>query len=142
MRETVAAWEGQARSVVRLILSLLFFLHGLRAVYGLLPIVGRRRGVPLLAMDALPPIVGYFELVGGALLILGLFTRPVALLAALQAAVAYAVYTHGFWTLRNGGEEAMIYFLVFLYLASAGGGTWSLDALLQKRKDQASSATS
>jgi len=132
MRETLAAWEGQARSVVRIILGFMFFLHGLRAAYGLLPLVGRRRGVPLLSLDSLPPMVGYFELVAGALLILGLFTRPVALLAALEAAAAYTLYTHGFWTIRNGGEEAMIYFLVFLYLASAGAGNWSLDYLLRK----------
>jgi putative oxidoreductase len=70
------------------------------------------------------------------LLILGLFARPVALLAALQAAGAFVVYTHGFWTQRNGGEEAMIYFLVYLYIAAAGAGTWSLDSLLHKRKEQ------
>jgi putative oxidoreductase len=130
MKETLASWESQARSVARIIFGFMFFLHGLRAAYGILPIVGRRRGIPLLSVDSLPPMVGYFELIAGALLILGLFARPVALLSALLAGAAYAVYTQGIWTLRNGGEEAMIYFLFFLYIAAAGPGTWSLDNLL------------
>jgi putative oxidoreductase len=137
MRDTVAAWESRARSLTRFILGFMFFLHGLRALYGLMPIMNAR-GLPLLALDSLPPITGYFDLSAGALLMLGLFARPVALLAGLESGEAYAVYTHGFWTLRNGGEEAMIYFLMFLYIAATGAGRWSLDHLLQRSKAQCS----
>jgi putative oxidoreductase len=133
MKETVAAWESEARSLVRFFLGFMFFLHGVRFVYGLMPIANAR-GLPRLALDSLPPMVGYFELGAGVLLMLGLFARPVAFLAALQSAAAYAVYTHGFWTLRNGGEEAMIYFMMFLYIAAAGAGAWSLDSLLHREK--------
>jgi len=131
----IASWESETRSILRIVLSFVFSLHGYRALFGFFPAPARAR-IARLALDALPPAVGYFEIAAGALLLLGLFTEPVALLVAIEAVAAYlyAAAPKGFWTLRNGGEEAMIYFLVFLYIASTGPGPWSLDRLRQIRK--------
>ena len=74
-------------------------------------------------------VAGMFELFGGILIVLGLFTRPVAFVLSGLMAVAY-FYAHapsGFFPLLNGGELAVLYSIVFLYLSAHGGGSWSLD---------------
>ena len=76
-------------------------------------------------------VAGILELVGGVLLVIGQFTRPVAFILSGMTAVAY-FYEHaprGFFPILNGGELAVLYCFVFLYLASAGGGAWSVDRL-------------
>jgi putative oxidoreductase len=80
---------------------------------------------------------GLFELVGGVLIVLGLFTRPVAFILSGMTAVAYfwAHYPRGFFPILNSGELAALYSFVFLYLFAAGGGAWSLDRLLRGGKD-------
>ena len=85
---------------------------------------------------SLPGINGMIELVGGVLIVLGLFTRPVAFILAGDMAVAYFIAhaPRGFFPLLNGGELAIVYCFVFLYLAVAGGGVWSLDHLRASRK--------
>jgi putative oxidoreductase len=72
---------------------------------------------------------GVLELIGGVLIILGLFTRPVAFILSGMCAVAYfwAHSPRGFFPILNGGELAALYSFVFLYLAAAGGGAWSVD---------------
>ena len=79
---------------------------------------------------------GFLELVGGVLLILGLFTVPTAFLLSGQMAVAYfmAHVPRGFWPILNGGELGALYSFVFLYLFAAGPGPWSLDRLLRKKR--------
>ena len=80
-------------------------------------------------------VAGLMELVGGVLLILGLFTRPVAFLLSGEMAFAYFI-AHapaGFWPIQNRGELAALYSFVFLYLAAAGGGSWSIDSVLRRR---------
>ena len=74
---------------------------------------------------------GILELVGGALLVVGLFTRPVAFILSGLTAVGYfyAHATRGFFPILNGGELAALYCFVFLYLAAAGGGAWSIDRI-------------
>jgi putative oxidoreductase len=76
-------------------------------------------------------VAGVLELVGGALIALGLATRPVAFLLSGQMAVAYflAHAPQGLLPLANGGEAAILYCFAFLYLAAAGGGRWSIDAM-------------
>src|SRR5262245_45540657 len=79
-------------------------------------------------------VAGLLELVGGALLIIGLFTRPVAFLLSGMTAIAY-FYAHaprGFFPILNTGELTVLYSFVFLYLAAAGGGAWSLDRVRKK----------
>lgn len=80
---------------------------------------------------------GLFELVGGVLIVLGLFTRPVAFILSGMCAVAY-FYAHApssFFPIINRGELAVLYSFVFIYLFAAGGGTWSLDRILGLSKD-------
>jgi putative oxidoreductase len=81
-------------------------------------------------------IAGVLETIGGALLLVGLFTRPVAFLLAGEMAVGYftAHAPRGFWPLLNGGELAVFYCFGFLWLSVAGPGPWSLDWLLRKKQ--------
>jgi putative oxidoreductase len=78
---------------------------------------------------------GAIELLGSVLLLTGLFTRPVALLMSGEMAFAYFLShaPRGFFPILNGGDAAILYCFVFLYLAFAGAGPWSLDALWRKR---------
>jgi putative oxidoreductase len=78
---------------------------------------------------------GALELVGGALLALGLFTRPVAFILCGEMAFAYFLShaPRGFFPVLNGGDAAILYCFVFLYLAFAGGGPWSLDRIIWRR---------
>jgi putative oxidoreductase len=94
--------------------------------------------VPMFAkveLMSLLGLAGVLELVGGALLIVGLFSRPVAFILAGQMAVAYfmAHASHGFFPILNGGELAIMFCFVFLYIAAAGPGPWSIDAAMRKK---------
>jgi putative oxidoreductase len=117
-------------SVLRIVTAFLFMSHGLQKVLGL-PVP---RPTPV-DLTSLSGIAGILELFGGALLLVGLFSRPVAFLLAGEMAFAYflAHAPQGFWPLLNRGELAALYCFVFLYLSAAGGGPWSLDALLRRR---------
>jgi putative oxidoreductase len=136
----VLSWEPQARGLLRVILGFLITLHGIRKVFEMLPPVAGRRGAPPLAIDSLPPVTGYLELVAGPVLMLGLFVRQTAPLVALEALAAYVFIAQPrtLWPIRNGGIEALLYFTVFLYFAVAGAGAWSLDA---RRRSELSGAT-
>ena len=79
-------------------------------------------------------VAGVIEFVGGLLLLVGLFTRPVAFIVAGEMAVAYFMQhaPRGLWPILNMGELAVLYCFVFLYLAVAGGGAWSIDRLRRR----------
>ena len=79
---------------------------------------------------------GCLELIGGGLVLIGLFTRPVAFILAGEMAFAYFMKhaPDGFWPIQNHGEPAVLYCFIFLYIAFAGGGPWSLDAILARQK--------
>ena len=79
-------------------------------------------------------VAGGLEFFGGLLLLIGLFTRPVAFILAGQMAVAYfmAHAPGGFWPLQNKGELAVLYCFVFLFLAAAGAGVWSVDWCIRR----------
>jgi putative oxidoreductase len=81
-------------------------------------------------------LAGVIEFVGGTLLLLGMFSRPVAFMLSGQMAVAYFLRhaPNGFWPALNGGELAALYCFIFLFVAAAGPGAWSLDSLLQSRQ--------
>jgi putative oxidoreductase len=82
--------------------------------------------------------MGGLEIAGGFLLFAGLLTRPVAIVLAaeLLAAYVYSALPRGIWPIRNGGNETLVYLLVFVYFAVAGAGAWSVDALLQAKRAQ------
>ena len=127
----LATWSPRVLSILRIMVGLLFLEHG-TSKYLSLP-VSQLTGV---APTSLSGINGMIEIVGGVLLVLGLFTRPVAFILAGDMAVAYFIAhgPRGFFPLLNGGELAIVYCFVFLYLAVAGGGEWSVDQLWVTRK--------
>jgi putative oxidoreductase len=136
MKQAIASWEGYGRSLLRIILAFTFSLHGYRHMFGVFPTSGGRRAAVPMALDGLPAIMGSLEIVGGLLLLLGLFTRPTAIVlcAELLAAYFYSAAPRGLWPIRNGGNEVLLYLLVFAYCAAAGGGPWSLDHLVGFRR--------
>jgi putative oxidoreductase len=113
--------------VVRVVAGLLFWQHGLEKLFGF---AGARPETVLLSIRG---IGGILEAVGGPLLVIGLCTRPTAFILSGEMAVAYfrAWAPRGFVPIANGGEEATLNAFIFLWLAAAGSGVWSLDALLQ-----------
>ena len=125
-----ANWTPRLLSVLRIIAAFLFIAHGAQKLFGFLAPPG---------MPSFPPfsqmwIGGILEFFGGLLLLLGLFTRPVAFILSGMMAVAY-FQMHapgGFWPLQNKGELAVLYCFVFLFLSVAGGGEWSVDRLLRR----------
>jgi putative oxidoreductase len=134
MRQLIASTEGQARAILRVILAFVLSLHGLHKVFGVFVLGGRRNNPPM-ALETLPHMVGYLELAGGILLLLGLFARPVA--ALLLAETIYAYFTaglpHGILPMRNSSQESTIEGFVLLYFLFAGAGAWSLDELLRSK---------
>jgi putative oxidoreductase len=135
VKQAIASWESQARSVLRVIAGYMIILHGLRETLGWLPRRGRGPG-SFMALDPLGPVGGTILLIAGSLLLIGLFTRPAAAVLSVQALVAYfyAAAPRGIWPIRNGGNETLTYVFVFLYFAFAGAGVWSLDAVMKHGK--------
>jgi putative oxidoreductase len=114
-------------SVLRIVVAFLYIAHGTQKLFGY-PSAEPRATVSLLSMLGMASVI---EMVGGALLLVGLFTRPVAFVLAGEMAVAYFMShaPRGFWPLVNRGEPAVLFCFTWLYFAAAGGGPWSLDAL-------------
>lgn len=129
----LASLQPFARSLLRIVAGFTFSLHGFQKLLGLFGGMGGKGGTATFL--TLIWFAGALELVGGPLLLLGLFTRPVAFVLCGEMAVAYfwAHYSRGFFPIINGGELAVLYCFVFLYLALAGPGPISLDAILRKK---------
>lgn len=119
------AWAPRLLSVLRIVTGLQFLEHGTQKF---LSIPTRTGAAP--ALISLFGVQGCIEIVGGLLIILGLFTRPVAFVLAGDMAAAYFMVhaPKNFFPALNGGDAAILFCFVFLYLAAAGGGIWSLDA--------------
>src|SRR5690554_2855385 len=122
--DRLSEYAPQALAVLRIVAGLLFLLHGTQKLFGF----------PALGMEA-PPLMSLFglaaviELVAGVLIILGLFSRIAAFVASGEMAIAYWM-VHGAQSLipnANGGELAVLYCFIFLYLVFAGPGAWSID---------------
>jgi putative oxidoreductase len=130
------AIDGFTRQASR-ILSIFRFLTGVMfACHGAQKILGAFGGLPPGAEGWMTTTAGWMELVGGALIAVGLFTRPVAFLCSGLMAVAY-FYGHargGFLPKVNGGELAVLYCWFFLYLAAQGPGAWALDHLRTRKR--------
>ena len=123
-------WAPRMLSILRIVAALIFMEHGTQKLLGFPPL---DRAAPELL--SLSWVAGVLELVGGALLVLGLFTRPVAFILAGEMAFAYwiAHAPRSFFPVLNAGDAAILYCFVFLYLAVAGGGAWSLDNALRSK---------
>jgi putative oxidoreductase len=125
-----AALGPRLLSVLRIVAAFLFIAHGTQKLFGV-PAAEPRDPV---ALFSLLGIAGILETFGGLLLVVGLFTRPVAFLLAGEMAVAYFLRhaPQAFWPLLNRGELAVLYCFLYLYLAAVGGGPWSLDRLRRR----------
>ena len=121
--EWIGKWTPQMYSLMRIVVALIFLQHGTQKLFSIPPAANPP------ALGSLLGIAGVLEACGGLLLVLGLFTRPVAFLLSGEMAVAYFLRhaPQGFWPLLNRGEPAVLYGFVFLYISAAGGGIWSLD---------------
>ena len=122
---TLETWAPRVLSILRIVAAIIFFEHGTAKLFGF-PETGR----PSPEILSLPWIAGVLEVVGGILLILGLFTRPVAFILSGQMAVAYwmAHAPQSPYPLLNQGDAAILFCFIFLYLVFAGPGPWSVDA--------------
>ena len=123
----LSRWSPQLLSLLRIMAGLLFLEHGTAKLLGF-PHVDMFDNLQLLSLMG---VAGILELVGGALVAIGLFTRPVAFLLSGEMAAAYfmAHAPQNFFPLLNQGEGAILYCFIFLYLAAAGAGPWSVDAM-------------
>jgi putative oxidoreductase len=120
-------WSGRLLSVMRIVVGLVFLSHGVSKFFGVPPFP--------MPMNTMLEVAGTLELVGGGLILIGFFTRPVAFVLSGMMAIAYfmAHFPKGPFPIANGGEPAVLYTFVFLYLAAAGAGPWSIDAMRRGR---------
>jgi putative oxidoreductase len=130
----IPAWlPGATHALLRVITGLLFMQHGLQKLFGLLVDPSRPWTGP-------PPMfsqfwfAGVLECFGGALIAVGLLTRPVAFLLSGEMAVAYfqAHFPRSFWPILNGGEVVILFCFLYLHLFAVGAGPWSVDALRRR----------
>lgn len=127
--DQLVKFQGTVQGLTRIVVGLLFFSHGAQKIFGWF---GAEGTAPLFSRFG---IAGVLELFGGTLILLGLFTRPVAFVLSGQMAVAY-FWIHqprGFMPWDNGGELAAIYSWVFLLYAVVGSGSFALDRVLLNR---------
>jgi putative oxidoreductase len=127
-----SSWAPELRSVLRIVAAFMFILAGTSKLFAF-PVGMPPDGGTAEVMTQ-TWIGGVLEAFGGALLLLGLFTRPVAFLLAGEMAVAYFQFhaPNGFWPTVNGGVSAVLYCFIWLYLSAAGPGPWSLDAMRRR----------
>jgi putative oxidoreductase len=131
----VARWSTLAPrllSLLRIVAAFLFMQFGTAKLFAFPAAVMPGGGTASLA--SLPGIAGALEAFGGALLLVGLFTRPVAFLLSGEMAVAYFIghAPKGFWPVLNQGHPAIMFCFVWLYFSAAGAGPWSLDAIRRR----------
>ncbi len=128
MQTTLTRYTPQALSVLRIVTALLFIAHGTQKLFNF----------PASAMEmsaqGLMLVAGILETFGGLAILLGLFTRPVAFVLSGMMAVAYwmAHAPQNPFPVNNGGDAAILFCFVFLYLVFAGPGAWSVDAMRQR----------
>src|SRR6201996_2493974 len=130
MMETLTAWAPRALSVLRIITGLMIIQHGMGKLLGF-PVVATFAN---LSPFSLIGVAGFIELIGGALLIIGFLTQPVAFILSGEMAFAYfmAHAPKSFFPLVNGGTLAIMFCFTFLYLSTAGAGPWSVDAAMKR----------
>jgi putative oxidoreductase len=127
------SWAPHLLSALRIVSAFLFIQVGSAKLFGFPAEVMPGGGTA--PLTSLAGIAGALEVFGGGLLLLGLFTRPVAFLLSGEMAVAYFMghAPQGFWPVLNQGNPAILFCFIWLYISSAGPGSWSLDALISRR---------
>ena len=131
-----SGFAGATHSLLRIAAAVLFICPGamkLLGWFGGIPAQPGGGGLPPLLVAA-----GVIELVGGAAILLGLFTRPVAFIASGEMAFAYFIghFPHGFWPIQNHGEPAVLLCFIFMFISASGAGPFSLDQVLRRRRAQ------
>ncbi|HEY2590037.1 MAG TPA: DoxX family protein [Steroidobacteraceae bacterium] len=137
-RDSFQAWSPYLLSVLRIVAGLLFFQHGSAKLFH----APHQAMFDHLQLMSLLGVQGIIEIVGGILLAVGLFTRPVAFILAGDMAVAFFMmhFPHGWLPILNGGDLAVLFCFAFLYLSAAGPGPWSVDAKLSGKRTAAAAA--
>jgi len=127
------AWPGRMLGVFRIVAAAVFITSGTMKLFGFPPLPA---GAPAITFLSEAWFAGVLEVVGGPLILVGLFTRPVAFILAGEMAVAYwqFAYPVSFWPTSNFGIPAILYCFFFLYLVFAGAGGWSLDGVIARRR--------
>lgn len=122
MKPLLGRFAGPAYALMRIVVGLLFAVHGAQKLFGAF---GGQQAPMMTQFWA----AGIIELAGGILIAIGLFTSLAAFICSGEMAVAYftAHAPRGTWPVQNGGELAVLYCFVFLYIAARGGGAWSVD---------------
>jgi len=131
MFNQVSGWSPRALAALRIVAGLLFLAHGVVKLFGF-PEGAEPGQVELASLFGIGAII---ELVTGVLLVLGLFTRPAAFIASGQMAVAYWMFhaPSSPYPVVNGGDAAILFCFVFLYIFTAGPGAWALDGRVGRR---------
>ena len=128
-------WTGRVLSIVRIVTGVVFISFGTMKVFGFPPLPPGSPPIPLMSQVGIGSLM---EIVGGTLIVLGLFTRPTAFILSGEMAVAYWQFhaPQSVFPSTNMGTPAIMYCFFFLYLAFAGAGPWSLDALIVRRRGE------
>jgi putative oxidoreductase len=134
METSLSKFQPRVLSILRIVAGLLFLSSGLQKWFGF-PVANP--SFANITFISMPGIAGLIEMVGGALVTVGLYTRAAAFIMSGEMAVAYWYYANrpakGFMPIQNGGTLEVLFCFVFLYLVFAGAGVWSLDATLRKK---------
>ena len=127
-----SSWAPQLQSILRIVAAFMFMTAGTTILFAFPSGMPGGATVELMSQTG---IGGLLELVGGALMLVGLFTRPVAFILSGEMAVAYFQFhfPQSFWPTINMGMPAILYCFLFLWFSAAGAGPWSLDALRERR---------
>jgi putative oxidoreductase len=133
LQNAAARWQPRLLSLLRVMTALLLLQHGTAKLFGF-PHVAMFDGLKLFSLLG---VSGILEFLGGLLLLVGLFTRPVAFVLSGFTAAAYFIAhaQKSFFPILNGGELAVLYCFVLLYLAVSGGGGWSVDRIKERPRD-------
>jgi len=128
--KSISKWTPQMLSIARIVIGLLVLWHGMLKLFGY-PAAPEQQ----VSLMSLAGLAGVIEFAGGLLLMLGLFTRPAALVVGIEMAISFVVLNlpKGVLTIENDGEPAFFYTFFFLFIAAAGAGAWGLDRFLGRK---------
>jgi len=133
-QQFLGRYTDHALTLLRIVAGLLFMQHGMQKLFGMLGGFGDTPGATA-PLFSLLGVAGILEFFGGLAVLVGLFTQPVAFLLSGEMAVAYFMVhiPRALWPVQNQGELAALYTFIFLFLATAGGGRFSIDSLLFRK---------